>query len=150
MSAYLVDKIMIDALITAAHAWALIDARETDSAGLTLWRENAIAAERDEPTTYTHQPLPGRPRPAQVLRWADTYAYQTSSYADFSVAGSPAGQLIARLRSAAITRMIQSWPEPARLAVTDDADAPSAARRSYDYTAARHDIADRNRDTFTW
>lgn len=148
VSSYLLPRIHIDALISAAHAWALIG-DDTNTAGLILWRENATAAENEQPAGYTYRALPGRPRPAQVLRWADTYAYQASAAPAFAAGDSPAAQLINRIRDHAARLAIEAWPAPARPAAGDDY-AFAAVRRSHDYTSARHTLGEQARNTFTW
>jgi hypothetical protein len=109
MSAWVVSKAHIDALVNAAAQFGVIASKgEANAAGRLLWAENVRSVnyrydEESEPPEYKIQTTEAAFRAAAVLRVLDCYEYQSCECPDWEK--SQAFAWCARLRAAALGRL---------------------------------------------
>lgn len=113
MSAFIVSKLHIDFLITAAVGWKALEIEEADKTGAMLWRENYKSVnyryqERDRCPKYTLTPFDAtsplcKNLPINVLSCIACLEYQSCEHPGW--ARSEAKRFLSELRDVAIRQL---------------------------------------------
>lgn len=151
MSAFIVNKVHVDYLISAAIQWGLVHGREADAVGAEVWAENvrSVSAcypdcEGDDLPGPCPTPDPARyefasPKlavePFQVLQAIACFSYQSCEHREWEASG--AREFLRALEAAAVERLPEEakgtrWSPEYQTYVPRYKDRPEYARAQWE------------------